>query len=88
MSEKRHLEVLAPAGDLKTLKTALLAGADAVYFGGEMFGARAYAHNFSYEDAEDGISFAHARGKRTYLTVNTLLKSIEIEKKVYEYLNT
>lgn len=86
MSEKRHLEVLAPAGDLKTLKTALLAGADAVYFGGEMFGARAYAHNFSYEDAEAGISFAHARGKRTYLTVNTLLKSIEIEKKVYEYL--
>ncbi|MGN0240616.1 MAG: U32 family peptidase [Candidatus Weimeria sp.] len=86
MIENRHLEVLAPAGDLKTLKTAILSGADAVYFGGEMFGARAYAHNFSYEDAEAGISFAHARGRRTYLTVNTLLKSLEIEKKVYDYL--
>lgn len=86
MIENRHLEVLAPAGDLKTLKAAIMAGADAVYFGGEMFGARAYAHNFSYEDAEAGISFAHARGKRTYLTVNTLLKSLEIEKKVYDYL--
>ena len=86
MSDKRQLEVLAPAGDLKTLKAAITAGADAVYFGGEMFGARAYAHNFSMTDAEAGISFAHARGKRTYLTVNTLLKSLEIEKKVYEYL--
>ena len=82
MIENRHLEVLAPAGDLKTLKAAIMAGADAVYFGGEMFGARAYAHNFSYEDAEAGISFAHDRGKRTYLTVNTILKSLEIEKKV------
>ncbi|MQN01474.1 MAG: U32 family peptidase [Lachnospiraceae bacterium] len=86
MNEKRKLEVLAPAGDLKTLKAALVAGADAVYFGGEMFGARAYAHNFSLADAEAGISFAHARGKRTYLTVNTLLKTKEIEDKVYDYL--
>lgn len=86
MNEKRQLEVLAPAGDLGTLKAALLAGADAVYFGGEMFGARAYAHNFSLKDAQEGISFAHARGRRAYLTVNTLLKTKEIEQKVYDYL--
>ena len=83
---KRKLEVLAPAGDLETLRTAVIAGADAVYFGGEAFGARAYAANFSFNDAEKGISFAHSRGARTYLTVNTLLKSLEIEKKVYSYL--
>lgn len=83
---KRQLEVLAPAGDLKTLRTAVIAGADAVYFGGESFGARAYAANFSFKDAEQGIEFAHSRGARTYLTVNTLLKSLEIEKQVYDYL--
>ena len=82
---KRQLEVLAPAGDLKTLRTAVIAGADAVYFGGESFGARAYAADFSFKDAEQGIEFAHSRGARTYLTVNTLLKSLEIEKQVYDY---
>ena len=52
------LELLAPAGDLKTLKTVISAGADAVYFGGNLFGARAFAHSFSYEDAEEGIRYA------------------------------
>ncbi|MDY6352367.1 MAG: U32 family peptidase [Lachnospiraceae bacterium] len=82
----RQLEVLAPAGDLEILKTAVLSGATGVYFGGEEFGARAYATNFSFKEACAGIDFAHKRGARTYLTVNTLLKSIEIEKKVYSYL--
>ena len=80
------LELLAPAGDLKTLKTVISAGADAVYFGGNLFGARAFAHNFSYEDAEEGIRYAHLFGKKTYLTVNTLLKNTEIERELYEYL--
>lgn len=83
---KRNLEVLAPAGDLEILRAAISAGADAVYFGGELFGARAFAHNFTFEDAQRGIEYAHSRGAKTYLTVNTLLKNTEIERKVYDYI--
>lgn len=79
-------EILAPAGDLTILKSAVSAGADAVYFGGDMFGARAYAHNFSIKDAEEGIRYAHAHGARAYLTVNTMLKNLEMEDHLYGYL--
>ena len=81
-----RMEVLSPAGDLSIFKTVVDAGADAVYFGGDLFGARAYAHNFTREDAKEGISYAHNRGAKAYLTVNTLLKNLEIEKKLYDYL--
>ena len=81
-----EMELLAPAGDLKILKSAINAGADAVYFGGDMFGARASAKNFSFEDAKEGLSYIHNRNKKAYLTVNTLLKNLEIENQLYDYI--
>ena len=80
------LELLSPAGDLEIFKAVVNAGADAVYFGGDLFGARAYAKNFSIEDAACAIKYAHVHGAKAYLTVNTLLKNLEIEGKLYEYL--
>ena len=56
----RKTELLIPAGSLDVLKTAVIYGADAVYIGGEAFGLRAKAHNFSLEDMKEGIAFAHA----------------------------
>ena len=79
---KLGLEVLAPAGDPEIFTRVIDAGADAVYFGGSAFGARAYATNFTLESAEASIRYAHARGKKAYLTVNTLLKNLEIEKEL------
>ncbi len=80
------MELLAPAGDLKILKSAFAAGADAVYFGGDCFGARVSAA-FSETDALTAIEYAHARGKKVYLTVNTLLKNVEMERKLYDFLS-
>lgn len=82
----RKLEILAPAGNLEIFKSNIDAGADAIYFGGEMFGARAYADNFSFLEAKEAIEYAHLRGKSAYLTVNTLLKNIEIERQLFDYL--
>lgn len=64
------VELLAPAGNLEKLKMAVLYGADAVYIGGEEYGLRASADNFSPEDMKSGIEFAHKRGKKVYLTMN------------------
>ena len=64
------IELLAPAGSLEKLKMAITYGADAVYLGGEEYGLRASAENFSKEEMEEGIKFAHALGKRVYLTMN------------------
>lgn len=88
MKMKRNLpvEVLAPAGNLFILKAVVDAGADAVYLGGERFGARAYADNFSSEDIAAGVRYAHLRNARVYLTVNTLLKNKEIENELFPYL--
>lgn len=58
----RETELLIPAGSLDVLKTAVVYGADAVYIGGEVFGLRAKAHNFSKEEMKEGIAFAHERG--------------------------
>lgn len=80
------IELLAPAGDANIFKAVVDAGADAVYFGGASFGARAYATNFSVEEAADCIKYAHLRGARAFLTVNTLLKNTEIERQLYDYL--
>ena len=63
-------ELLIPASSLEVLKVAVLYGADAVYIGGEMYGLRAKAKNFSREDMATGISFAHAHGKKVYVTAN------------------
>ena len=63
-------EILAPASNLEVLKTAVIYGADAVYIGGEMYGLRAKAKNFSLEDMKEGIDFAHKYGKKVYVTAN------------------
>jgi putative protease len=63
-------ELLIPASNLEVLKTAVIYGADAVYIGGEMYGLRAKAKNFSLEDMEKGIQFAYSHGKKVYVTAN------------------
>ena len=68
----RKTELLIPAGSLDVLKTAVIYGADAVYIGGEAFGLRAKARNFSMKEMEEGIAFAHARGVKVYVTANIL----------------
>lgn len=87
MSEK-GLELLAPAGNPETFKRVIDAGADAVYFGGSAFGARAYAKNLSPNEAEPALRYAHSKGKKAYLTVNTLLKNDEIIYDLYPYIRT
>ena len=73
MSETvRKPELLIPASSLEVLKTAVVFGADAVYIGGEAFGLRAKAKNFSMEDMKEGIAFAHAHGVKVYVTANIL----------------
>ncbi len=67
---KPQIELLAPAGDLEKLKTAILYGADAVYFGGEMFSLRAGAGNLSIDEIKEAMDFIHERGKKGYLTIN------------------
>lgn len=81
----KDFELLAPAGNLEILKGVIESGADAVYVGGSMFGARAYANNFTEEELLEAIDFAHLRGVKVYLTVNTLIKSSEFSK-LYDYL--
>ena len=83
---KDRVEILAPAGSMECLKAAIAAGADAVYTGGALFGARAYAHNLTEEELLEAIDYVHLHGKRLYLTVNTLIKDREMEKQMYDYL--
>lgn len=78
-------ELLAPAGSFEIMKAVIAAGADAVYVGGDLFGARAYANNFSREELLEAIDYAHLHGKKLYLTVNTLLKNEEMGQ-LYDYL--
>lgn len=66
----RHPELLVPAGSLEVLKIAVIYGADAVYIGGESFGLRAKAKNFTLEEMTQGIAFAHAHGAKVYVTAN------------------
>ena len=73
-------ELLAPGGSLEKLKTAIDYGADAVYIGGEMFSLRVAAENFSKEDMQEGIKYAHDRGKKVYLTANILPHNDDIEE--------
>lgn len=81
----KDFELLAPAGSLEILKGVIESGADAVYVGGSIFGARAYANNFTEEELLEAIDFAHLRGVKVYLTVNTLIKNSEFSK-LYDYL--
>ena len=75
----RKTELLIPASNLEVLKTAVVFGADAVYIGGEAFGLRAKAKNFSLQDMRDGIAFAHERGVKVYVTANILAHNYDLE---------
>lgn len=76
---KRKPELLVPAASLEVLKTAVIFGADAVYIGGEAFGLRAKAKNFSPEEMAEGIAFAHERGVKVYVTANILAHNYDLE---------
>lgn len=86
MKTGKRVELLAPAGNYQAMLGAFHAGADAVYLGGDKFGARAYADNFTKEEIVKALRYAHFYGKRIYLTVNTLVKENEF-KQLYEYLS-
>ena len=75
----RHPELLIPASSLEVLKTAVVFGADAVYIGGEAFGLRAKAKNFSKEDMMEGIRFAHEHDVKVYVTANILAHNYDLE---------
>lgn len=75
---KKRVELLAPAGSMESLKEALRFGADAVYMGGPRFGARAFAQNPDCGGLLEALDYVHVRGKKLYLTVNTLLKEDEL----------
>ena len=83
----RPVELLIPAGSLEVLKTAVRYGADAVYIGGEAFGLRAKAHNFTIPDMKEGIAFAHEHQCKVYLTVNVFAHNRDIEG-IREYFRT
>lgn len=76
---ERPTELLIPASSLEVLKTAVIFGADAVYIGGEAFGLRAKAKNFSMEDMKEGIAFAHERNVKVYVTANILAHNQDLE---------
>ncbi len=82
----RTIEILAPAGSYEGMQAAMNAGCDAVYIGGNRFGARAYANNLEEETLLKAIDEAHIRDKKLYLTVNTLLKEKEHTKELYQFL--
>ncbi|MTK09967.1 MAG: U32 family peptidase [Hungatella sp.] len=82
----RKTELLIPAGSLEVLKTAVIYGADAVYIGGEAFGLRAKAKNFTNDDIREGIAFAHKHGVKVYITANILAHNDDLSG-VEEYFN-
>ena len=75
----RKTELLIPASSLEVLKVAVMYGAEAVYIGGEAFGLRAKAKNFSPEEMKEGIDFAHAHGVKVYVTANILAHYNDLE---------
>lgn len=87
---ERHPELLIPASSLEVLKTAVVFGADAVYIGGEAFGLRAKAKNFSLEEMKEGVSFAHKHGVKVYVTANILAHNNDLEgvRNYFEELKT
>lgn len=79
MSELKKPELLIPASSLEVLKTAVMFGADAVYIGGEAFGLRAKAKNFTSEEMAQGIAFAHEHGVKVYVTANILAHNGDLD---------
>lgn len=85
MKDLKRPELLAPAGNYEAFLGAISAGADAVYLGGQKFGARAYADNFDTQQVIRAINYAHLYGRKLYMTVNTLVKEEEFDD-LYDYL--
>lgn len=83
---KKDVELLAPAGSYDIAIAAINAGADAIYLGGENFGARANAENLNTEEIIDVLNYAHLNERKVYLTINTLLKNKEIKNDLYDFL--
>ena len=83
--KEKPVELLAPAGNPDAFYGAVKAGADAVYLGGQRFGARAYAENFTGDELLECIRYGHIIGCKIYLTVNTLMKEEELEE-LYDYI--
>ena len=79
---KNRCELLAPAGSFESLKAAVQNGADAIYLGGEEFSARASAKNFSREELAEAVFYAHLRGVKIFVTVNTVLNERELESSI------
>lgn len=86
MIELKKPELLSPAGNFESLKAAILAGCDAVYLGGKLFGARAFSNNFSNEELVEAIKYAHLYGVKVYVTVNILIYEHEVDK-FMEYID-
>ncbi len=84
--KRREVEILAPAGTYEAFEAAIRSGADAVYAGGNLFGARAYAGNFDEETMIRAIREAHLYGRKLYLTVNTLIKEREMKERLFSFL--
>lgn len=84
--KRREVEILAPAGTYEAFEAAIRSGADAVYAGGNLFGARAYAGNFDEETMIWAIREAHLYGRKLYLTVNTLIKEREMKERLFSFL--
>lgn len=82
--QRRHPELLIPASSLEVLKVAVIFGADAVYIGGEVFGLRAKAKNFTLEEMKEGLKFAHEHNVKVYVTANILAHNRDLEG-AYEY---
>ena len=74
----KKIELLAPAGNMNSLKAAIMAGCDAVYLGGKLFGARAFSKNFDNDEIIEAINYCHLYGVKVYVTVNTLIYENEV----------
>ena len=83
---RKKPEILAPAGSIQGMKAAIAAGCDAVYMGGSCFGARAYAENPEEDEMLKAIAYCHLHGVKLYMTVNTLIKSREMEESLFSFL--
>lgn len=81
---ERKIELLAPAGNMDALKAAVAGGCDAVYLGGTLFSARAFAGNFNHEELIEAVRYCHVRGVCVYVTLNTLLFETEVENAMKE----
>ncbi len=79
-------ELLAPGGSMEGIKASVNAGADAIYMGGQMFGARAFADNPDQDGVLEALDYCHTRGKKVFMTVNTLLREQELSKQLYDYM--